>query len=73
MKTRPSILGSVWLKKSCDMRGSQNRILLAHLVDVVTLPLAPVHQVLKHGDAERVLQVPGAKSKLNLELLITVS
>ncbi len=31
------------------------------LVDAMTLPLTPVHQVLKHSDAEWVLQVPGVK------------
>ena len=36
------------------------------LVDAVTLPLTPVHQVLKHGDAEWVLQVPGAQEMLNV-------
>ena len=35
----------------------------------MTLPLTPVHQVLKHCDAEWVLQVPGAKSEF-LELLV---
>ena len=29
------------------------------LVDAVTLPLTPVHQVLKHSDAEWVLEIPG--------------
>ena len=39
------------------------------LVDAVTLPLAPVHQVLKHGDAEWVLQVPGAQEMSKISIL----
>ena len=37
-------------------------IVYSDLVDAVTLPLTPVHQVLKHGDAEGVLEVSGVKS-----------
>ena len=40
-------------------RGNVPPVELVCLVDAVTLPLAPVHQVLEHADAERVLEIPG--------------
>ena len=39
----------------------KRKVVSSDLVDAVTLPLAPVHQVLEHSDAERMLEVSGEK------------